>query len=126
MTAGYSQRSLGDKLGLKPGHKLIILNAPPGYADLLGPLPAGVRPALALQGPLDFIQFFTTGRAELEGEFPKLKAALAPTGMLWISWPKGASKVPTDLNENVVRDIGLKFGLVDVKVIAVDQTWSGL
>jgi hypothetical protein len=101
-----------------------IHNAPPGYDRTLGALPAGVtRPK---RGPLDFIQFFTKERRELEAALPRLKGAMAQTGMLWVSWPKGSSKVPTDLNENAVRELALKHGLVDVKVCAVDETWSGL
>ena len=126
MTAGYSKRPLSQKLGLKPGFKVIILNPPPGYEATLGPLPADVTVATDLTGPLDFIHFFTKERTELETEFPTLKQALAMTGMLWISWPKGASKVPTDLDGNIVREIGLAHGLVDVKVAAVDEVWSGL
>jgi hypothetical protein len=79
-----------------------------------------------MKGPLDFIQFFSSRRSHLDEQFPKLKASLSPSGMLWVSWPKGSSGVPTDLTENVVRDIGLTNGLVDVKVCAVDETWSGL
>ena len=79
-----------------------------------------------LKGPLDFIQFFTQVRNELEVQFRDLKRELLKGGMLWISWPKGSSKVETDLNEGIVREIGLKNGLVDVKVCAVDEVWSGL
>jgi len=79
-----------------------------------------------LKSPLDFIHFFTKLRGELENKFPILKQELSQDGILWISWPKGSSKVETDLNENVVREIGLKNGLVDVKVTNVDQIWSGL
>jgi hypothetical protein len=124
--AGYSKRSLVEKLGIKPGANLIILNAPEGYDKTLGALPAGVSVAPTLGGSLAFIQFFTREREALESAFPALKQALAQGGQLWISWPKGSSKVPTDLNENIVREIGLQNGLVDVKVIAVDEVWSGL
>ena len=126
MTAGYSKRSLSQKLGLKPGFRLMILNPPPGYEATLGPLPAEVTVATELTGPLDFIHFFTKHQAELEAHFPSLKQALAKDGMLWISWPKKAAKVPPDLDENIIREIGLTHGLVDVKVAAVDQVWSGL
>jgi hypothetical protein len=79
-----------------------------------------------LAGPLDFIQFFTTARVDLEAQFTILKQSLTPTGMLWVSWPKKASKLKTDLDENIIREIGLAHGLVDVKVCAVDEQWSGL
>lgn len=124
--AGYSKRSLVQKLGLKPGQRIIILNPPADYDTTLGPLPDNVVINETLSGPLDFIHYFTKERADLEQQFPRLKQALAPAGMLWISWPKQASKIKTDVTGNVVRDIGLSNGLVDVKVSAIDETWSGL
>jgi len=124
--AGYSGTPLINKLGIKPGHRLVFLDPPPGYAKTLGPLPDGVVQAKTLAGEFDFIQFFTTRRVDLERRFAALAQALEPAGMLWISWPKKASGVPTDVTENVVRDIALAGGLVDVKVCAVDDTWSGL
>jgi hypothetical protein len=124
--AGYSRKSLADKLGIKPGKKLHLANAPDGYGRTLGALPAGVTILKALQSQCDFIQFFTKEKSELKAAFPKLKKSLATDGILWISWPKGASKIKTDVNENVVREIGLDCGLVDVKVCAVDEVWSGL
>lgn len=126
MSAGYSKRPLVQKLGIKAGFKIIILGAPAGYDQMLGPLPEDVTVAEQLLGPLDFIHFFTEEKAALENQFNALKQALLPNGMLWISWPKKASKVKTDLNENVVREIGLAHGLVDIKVAAVDEVWSGL
>ncbi|MBI5667148.1 MAG: DUF3052 family protein [Chloroflexi bacterium] len=126
MTAGYSGRPLAQKLGIKSGQRLLILNAPPDYPATLGALPDGIKLAATLDGALDFIQFFTTERDELEVRFPDLKRALATDGMLWISWPKRAAKIPTNLDENVIRQIGLANGLVDVKVVTVDDRWSGL
>ena len=126
MPAGYSKRSLPEKLGIKPGCRFCILNAPPSYDATLGELPPGVQRLAKPKGALDFIQFFATRRSELERFFPALKKELAETGMLWISWPKAASKVPTDVNENAVREIGLKNQMVDIKVCAVDDVWSGL
>ena len=127
-TAGYSKRSLIEKLGIKAGYHLAILHAPADYAQTLGPLPFDVVQVTELGGePLDFVHFFTTQRAELVANFLALKASLKPAGMLWISWPKRTAKViPSDLDENMIRDIGLSNGLVDVKVAAVDVTWSGL
>jgi hypothetical protein len=124
--AGYSKRALVDKLGIRPGQKVLILNPPDGYDQTLGPLPDSVMFAASLRGALDFIHFFAPSRAEFERRFPALKSHLARDGMLWISWPKSASKVKTDMNENVVRDFALANGLVDVKVAAIDETWSGL
>ena len=124
--AGYSGTPLVEKLGIQRGSTIAILAAPPGYDRTLGPLPRPVSRKRSLSGPLDFIQFFTSRRAELERRFAQLASALAPAGMLWISWPKQSSGVPTDLTEDVIRAIGLARGLVDVKVCAVDAVWSGL
>ena len=126
MPAGYSGTPLVKKLGIKSGQRLALVNQPEGYSETMGPMPDGVKVARLLDGPLDFIHFFTTGAGELEREFPQLKSALSPDGTLWVSWPKRSSRVATDLNGNVVRDIGLGNGLVDVKVCAVDETWSAL
>jgi len=126
MPAGYSGRPLAQRLGLKEGLKIAILNPPQGYSRTLGNLRKHVLSREQSEGPLDFLQFFTKQRAELDSSFPVLKQKLSPTGALWISWPKGTSKVSTNLNENIVREIGLKNGMVDVKVCAVDETWSGL
>jgi hypothetical protein len=126
VAAGYSKRSLVDKLGIKDGSKIAILGAPSNYAATLGELPAHVNVSKELRGALDFVQFFSKSRKELESKFPSLKTALTMSGILWISWPKGSSKTPTDLNENVVREVGLQNGLVDIKVCAVDEIWSGL
>lgn len=124
--AGYSKRSLVDKLGIKAGASLLILGAPKAYAKTLGPLPRDVAVARTPRPGLDFIHLFTAKRADLERRFGALHKALAPAGMLWISWPKKASRVPTDITEDVVREVALARGLVDVKVCAVDDTWSGL
>jgi hypothetical protein len=124
--AGYSKRSLVAKLGMKAGSKVSFINPPDGYDETLGELPPDIAITESLKGPLDFVQCFVREKAALEAKFPVLKAALAYDGMLWISWPKKAAKVETDLNENIVREIGLANGLVDVKVCAVDETWSGL
>ena len=124
--AGYSKRALVEKLGIKSGAAIAILNAPQGYDRILGRLPARVIRKTAAAGPLDFIQFFTTEKRELSRQFAGLARALAPAGMLWVSWPKRASGVATDLTEDVIRAVGLGRGLVDVKVAAVDDVWSGL
>ena len=123
---GYSKRSLVEKLGIKSGQKIYLGNPPDGYHKTLGPLPKNVSVLRTLKGPCDFIQFFTTDKTVLETGFAQLKKNLAMNGCLWISWPKGASKIKTDVNENVVREIALKNGLVDIKVCAVDDVWSGL
>ncbi len=124
--AGYSRRSLVDKLGIRDGATIAILNPPHGYTGTLGPLPARVARKPRATGSLDFIQFFSRDKRQLVRHFPSLARALAPAGMLWISWPKRSSGVPTDLTEDVIRAIGLAHRLVDVKVAAVDEVWSGL
>lgn len=124
--AGYSQRSLADKLGIKPGAVVTTLGSPPAYLTLLSPVPADVTFVNRLGKRPRFVHCFVTRRAELDREFPTIARALADDGMVWISWPKKAAKVETDLTEDVVREIGLRAGLVDVKVCAVDEVWSGL
>jgi hypothetical protein len=124
--AGYSGRPLVEKLGIKPGAAVAIVGAPPDYAATLGALPAGVSLRAAARGPLDWIQLFVRRRADLERRLPALARALRPDGALWVSWPKRASGVATDLTEDGVRAVALAHRLVDVKVCAVDDVWSGL
>ena len=126
MPAGYSQRSLIAKLGIAPGQRILIVNPPEGYDRTLGPVPAGVTRLRRVAGSPDVIQLFVTSRAQLEARWDGLAGALAPGGMLWVSWPKRGSGVATDLTEDILRQVGLPRGLVDVKVCAVDQVWSGL
>ena len=126
MSTGYSRKPLIEKLGIREGSRIIILNPPEDYNKTLGKLPKGVFVVETPNGPLDFIQLFTQRKEELESKFPILKKELSQEGALWISWPKGSSKVETDLNENIVREIGLKNGLVDAKISAIDETWSGI
>ena len=126
MSAGHSGKPLAQKLGIRKGDALAFLNAPDYYHSILGKLPDKVTLA---QGPgwqLDFIQLFATERASLEKELPWLKARLKQDGMIWVSWPKSSSRLRTDLSDGVVREVGLKNGLVDVKVCAVDDSWSAL
>lgn len=124
--AGYSGTPLPRKLGIKAGQRVAFLDAPEDFATTLGELPDGVRPRATLRGPLDLAVAFFFERAALERRLPRLIAALDPAGALWIAWPKRASRVPTDVTEDVVRELGLSAGVVDVKVCAIDATWSGL
>jgi hypothetical protein len=124
--AGYSGTPLAKKLGIREGSRLAGLAAPENFAALLHPLPDGVALRDRLRGPLDVIVFFTERRAELARRLPALTKALDPAGGLWIAWPKRSSGVPTDMTEDVVREIALPTGLVDNKVCAIDATWSGL
>jgi hypothetical protein len=122
--AGYSGTPLVRKIGIKPGHRLAILNPPSGFEKELAPLPDGVVNAERAQ--LDVAILFAANQSALKKNLGKLAGRLAPAGMLWISWPKMSSGVVTDLRESVVREIGLAAGLVDVKVCAVNEVWSGL
>jgi hypothetical protein len=124
--AGYSGTPLAKKLGFKPGMAAAYVGAPEGFDELLGDLPGGVTVRRQLRGPVDLIVCFVTARRDLEKRLPRLRAALRPDGMLWIGWPKRASGVPTDMTEDVVREVALPTGLVDTKVAAIDETWSGL
>ena len=122
---GYSGTPLPKKLGIKDGIQVRLIGAPEEVRSELKSTIAKCKVVADAKTALDFAMFFTKSSAELKKEFPRITKALAPAGMLWISWPKKASGVPTDLNENVVRDIGLAAGLVDVKVCAVTDIWSG-
>jgi hypothetical protein len=122
---GYSGTPLPKKLGIKAGFRVLFANAP---AEVLAELAEALGECTVLkQGDgLDFAMLFTKSRAELEKEFSRMAKLLSPAGMLWVSWPKKSSGVATNVDENVVREIGLKAGLVDVKVCAVTEVWSGL
>ena len=121
-----SGRPLIKKLGIKPGTRAFFLDTPSHYFDLLGPLPDKLVIEDTLTQHLDFIHFFAVEQDWLMESFPALKYHLDKNGMLWVSWPKGTSKVSTDLSSNIVREIGLSNGLVDVKVCSIDDTWSAL
>ena len=124
--AGYSTRTLAQKLGIKPATRVVALGAPSAYASLLGALPDGATVHGRLRPGSGFIHSFYRRRENLAVDFPRLARALTDDGTLWISWPKKTSGVDSDLTEDVVRAIGLDQGLVDVKVCAVDEVWSGL
>jgi hypothetical protein len=126
--AGYSGTPLAKKLGIKEGASVALLTAPEDFERTLGELPpgAGVRRDLRGRAPLDVVLLFTIARTDLEARFGKARDRIAKNGSLWVAWPKKSSRVSTDLTENVVRAIGLDAGLVDNKVCAIDETWSGL
>lgn len=126
MPAGYSGTPLVKKLGLKTGQRAIAVNAPPHYGKLLGTLPAGFAFETRAAGTFDFMHVFASTQNDLKRRLPMLKKKLAYNGLLWVSWPKKTSALSQDLSENDVREIGLAAGLVDVKVCAVDDDWSGL
>ena len=123
--AGYSSTPLPRKLGIKPGAAVAFRSAPPEFDAALGPL-EGVRVKRRAVGPLDVLVAFFVRRAELEARLEALAKAVFPAGGLWIAWPKRASGVPTDLTEDAIRELALAIGLVDNKVCAIDETWSGL
>src|SRR3954463_9820589 len=124
MTAGYSGTPLPRKLGIKPGHRVLLLGAPEGFA--LPELPEGVKVGTRASGVADVIVAFHLRRAELARRMPVLRERMQPAAGLWIAWPKRASKVETDLTEDVGRELALANRLVDNKVCAIDETWSGL
>jgi len=126
MTAGYSGTPLVRKLGLEDGMRAVFVDAPGHYLDLLGEIPEAVRILRRPGREMDFIHFFTSRRSRLDTRVPALKAALAAAGMLWISWPKKSSSMSTEVAESDIRGAGLAAGLVDVKICAVDEDWSGL
>ena len=124
--AGYSGTPLAKKLGFKEGFRVGLVNPPRGLQEELEPLPDRIKMSERLAKPLDLILFFAASQKILKREFPKLAKKIEQDGTLWIAWPKKASGVVTDLSDNSVRRIGLDCGLVDVKVCAVNDTWSGL
>ncbi len=124
--AGYSGTPLAQKLGIKPGYRVKTSAAPPDYADFVAPLPDGASVAPNLKPPVDIWHLFARSRTELEARLPECIDAIRPAGALWVSWPKKASGVATDLTEDGIRELALPLGLVDVKVCAIDATWSGL
>ena len=126
MASGYSGTPLVRKLGFKPGMRAHYVNAPDGFEALVGELPDGVRVLARPADALDVVLLFVRERRELQRRLPALQRRLDAAGMLWVAWPKRASKVATDMTEDVVRDVALPRGLVDVKVCAIDETWSGL
>lgn len=124
--AGYSTTPLVKKLGIRAGHRVKPVNAPGDYASLVAPLPDGVQVSSRLRGDIDVCHVFTKNAAELARRLPALIASIRQDGCIWVSWPKRASGVPSDVTEDTVRDVALPLGLVDIKVCAVDEVWSGL
>ena len=127
VTAGYSGTPLSKKLGIKPGMSMAVLHAPTNLIDILGELPDRVATSRRLSGHYDLVLIFVTRKLDFAARIPDLTTAIAPDGMIWVAWPKRASKIETDMTENVIREIVLpSTGLVDVKVCAIDHDWSGL
>jgi hypothetical protein len=123
--AGYYVKPLTQKLGIQPGFCIFVEGAPAAYANIVGQLPDDVKIAPRPKAPLDMVHVFVTEEASLGKRLVASRAAIAPDGMIWVSWPKKASGVATDVTENVVRATALALGLVDIKVCAVNDIWSG-
>jgi len=124
--AGYSGTPLATKLGIKDCHKVHVRGAPDGYRTLLEPLPPSVEFTTKLDRSVDVVHLFATRRAALAKALGTFRDKLGSQAIIWVSWPKKSAKVPTDIGENTIRDLALPLGFVDVKVCAVDDTWSGL
>jgi hypothetical protein len=126
VTAGYSGTPLAKKLGLRDDHRIAAINEPTGFRRLLEPIPDGVEFRTSLRGNIDLILMFVTTRRDLERRVEAAARSIFPDGAIWVAWPKRSSGVRTDMTEDVVREVVLPRGLVDVKVCAIDDVWSGL
>jgi hypothetical protein len=124
--AGYSGTPLAKKLGIKPPMELVTLGAPKDYRAWLGPLPEGVTLVSKPTTPLAAVHLFTTRKNDLKKHLATYRKQLVPDGFVWVSWPKKASKVETDITEDTIRELALPLGFVDIKVCAVSEVWSGL
>lgn len=123
---GYSGTPLAAKLGIREGGRVLLLSAPKNYRELVAPLPEGVVFARVLDDRVDLVHLFVRERAKLLDELVKTLAKIRPDAAIWVSWPKKAAKVRTDITEDTIREVALPMGLVDIKVCAVDEVWSGL
>lgn len=123
---GYSETPLSKKLGIKAGARVKVMSAPRHYRDLLAPLPEGAVVSARLRPPVDIFHIFSKSRSKLRSELKRGIREIHQDGMIWVSWPKKASGVESDVTEDVVRELALPMSLVDVKVCAVDGIWSGL
>lgn len=126
MTSGYSGTPLSKKLGIKAASQVYVTNAPDNYQELLSPLPEGVRFVAKLTASTEVIHLFVDQKQTLQKALQRLREKMPVDAMIWVSWPKKASKVPTDVTEDVIREVALPLGLVDIKVCAVSEVWSGL
>jgi hypothetical protein len=123
---GYSGTPLAKKLGIVAGSRIFLSDAPKNYMKLVAPLPEGVRVVRKIDAETDIVHIFSAERARLTAALRDSLSRLKPDGMIWVSWPKKSSKVPTDITEDTIRAVALPMGLVDIKVCAVDEVWSGL
>ena len=125
-TAGYSGTPLAKKLGIKDGTRVLVIDPPANYLELIAPLPAGASVIDKPTNDVDLIHFFTNSRDGLAAGLNQYKKLIKQDGAIWVSWYKKAAKLPTEITEDVIRDVALPLGLVDIKVCAVDEKWSGL
>jgi len=125
-TVGYSATPLARKLGIAEGLRVATINAPDDYAELIAPRPPGVFLEKKVSGATDIVHIFSTQRAELKNHLDSLRHSVKSSCAIWVSWPKKASKVSTDITDNTIRELALPLGLVDIKVCAVSEVWSGL
>jgi hypothetical protein len=126
MAAGYSGTPLAKKIGIRSGSRILVVGAPEGYIELLHPLPDAVQFVSRLSESTDIVHIFADQRAELQQALSAFRKKLEPNAMIWVSWPKKSSKLPTDITEDTVREVPLPLGFVDIKICAVTDVWSGL
>jgi len=124
--AGYSGTPLAKKLGIIAGSRLFLSDAPKNYMELVAPLPEGVRVVQKIDRDTDIVHIFSTERARLKAALQTSLSKLRQDGSIWVSWPKKSAKVPTDITEDTIREVALPMGLVDIKVCAINEVWSGL
>ena len=124
--AGYSGTSLAKKLGIKEQARVVAVGAPTGYRQLLEPLPASVSFSSTVNRAIDVVHIFSTRKSDLSAALAAYRKKLDPQAAVWVSWPKKSAKIPTEITEDIVREVALPLGFVDVKVCAIDETWSGL
>lgn len=125
-TAGYSGTPLAGKLGIKEGWKIFLWEAPDYYLNLVAPLPDGVKLVSQISAEIDLIHIFSAEKKRLSKILVSTLKKMKQDGVIWVSWPKKSSKVPTDITEDIIREVALPIGLVDIKVCAIDEVWSGL
>jgi hypothetical protein len=124
--AGYSGTPLAKKLGIAAGSRIFFADAPKNYLELVAPLPEGVRVVKKIDDETDIVHIFSTEKARMKAALQSSLSKLRQDAPIWVSWPKKSSKVPTDITEDTIREVALPMGLVDIKVCAVDEVWSGL
>jgi hypothetical protein len=126
LAAGYSGTPLAKKLGIKAGSRLLLIDAPPSFATLLEPLPEAVELVAKSTAATDIVHLFCRQKSVLKAALAGFRRSLRDDAVLWISWPKKSSKVPSEISEDTIRELCLPLGWVDIKVCAIDETWSGL